>query len=120
MKKLIAVLAMTLVMVACSSPESQARDTAAALGGLLTTAQNQHQTECQANPQQSVCQLINRGIAGQNALITATETYCSMPLSPTPPDPSTVCTPVKSAEPALKAAIANANQLINEIKGVVK
>ena len=120
MKKLVVVVLATIVKVACNAPEQQARDTAAALSGVLTTAQTQNTAACQSDPNQNACQIINRGISGQNALITATETYCGFALTPTPPDPSEVCHPVKAAQPALQTAIANANQLITEVKGVIK
>lgn len=120
MKKIVVVVLATLIMAGCNSPEQQARDTAAGLSGVLTTAQSQFTASCQADSNQNVCQIINRGIAGQNALITATETYCGFALTPTPPDPSEVCHPVKTAQPALQTAITNANQLITEIKGVIK
>ena len=118
MRKLL-LLPLLLLLTGCPK-DKNARDTAAALKGLLATAQTKYQTSCQANNTQAVCQTINKGVSAQNALITAIETYCSMALTPTPPAPETPCTPVKSAESALQVAIANANQSISEIKGVIK
>lgn len=117
MKKLL-LLPVLLLLTGCPK-DKNARDTAAALKGLLATAQTQYQASCQANSTQATCQTINRGVAAQNALITAIETYCSMALTPTPPAPEAICTPVKSAEGALSVALANANQAISEIKKVV-
>jgi hypothetical protein len=108
-----------LPTVGCSPVESRARDTAAALSGSIVAAQSKYQTSCAANPKQEVCQLINRGVAGENALLTAVETYCGWAASVAPPDPAATCVPVKSAQAALQAAIANAAALTVEIKGAI-
>lgn len=114
------VLVLWLVpMLGCSPLENQARDTAAALSGSIVAAQSKYQTSCTANPAQEICQVINRGVAGENALITAVETYCGWAVTPAPPDPTAKCVPVKSAEAALKAAIANAATLTSQIKGAI-
>ena len=118
--KSVLMIAMLFVTLACPSTpplEQNARDASAALGGLLTTAEAQHQ-ECVADSTPQTCQIIKRGVSGQGALITALETYCGMTISPTL-DPSTPCVPVKSATTALQSAIANANQLVTEVKGTV-
>jgi len=108
-----------LPMMGCSPIENQARDTAAALSGAIVAAQTQYQASCSANPNQQVCQLINKGVAGENALITAVETYCGWTPSVAPPDPTATCVPVKSAQAALEVAIANASTLTLEIKGAI-
>jgi len=108
-----------LPMLACSPIENQARDTAAALSGSVVAAQTKFQTSCAANPNQEVCQLINRGVSGENALITAVETYCGWAPTLVPPDPTATCVPVKSAQAGLQAAIANATALTLEIKGAI-
>jgi hypothetical protein len=123
MKKLLWLpLAVLLCGFACpanpNNLEQNARDTVASLGGLLTTAQDQNLATCTADKTQPTCVLINRGISAQNALISATETYCGMPQSTSLA--STTCTPVKSAQAGLQTALDNATQLVNEIKGVVK
>jgi hypothetical protein len=117
MRKLL-LLPLLLLLTGCPK-DKNARDTAAALKGLLATAQTQYQTSCQANKTQPACTTINKGISAQNALITAIETYCSMALTPTPPPDNTPCTPVKSAEGALSVALANAKQSITEVKGII-
>jgi hypothetical protein len=108
-----------LSMVGCSPLESEARDTAAALSGSLVAAQTEYQTSCSANPSQQICQVINRGVSGENALITAIETYCGWAVRPAPPDPTATCVPVKSAQVTLQAAIANASALTLQIKGAL-
>lgn len=120
MRRLYALLVIFAVFGFTACPaEKPARDTAAALQGSLTAAQAKYQTSCKANPSQNVCQLINRGVSAQNALITALETYCGWSVQ-APPDPSAKCVPVNNAKDALNAALANARQLTVEIKGVVK
>ena len=106
-------------MLGCSPIEQNARDTAAALGGVLTAAQTQNQS-CITTPTQPNCVLITKGIDAQNLLITASETYCGWnPLNP-PTNPNEPCVPVKGALPALQAAVSNAVLLTTEIKGIIK
>ena len=108
-----------LTLVACSPLENQARDVAAALSGSILAAQSKYQESCVANPAQAICQAINRGVSGQNALVTAVETYCGWAVTPPPLDPSAKCVPVKSASAALQAAISNATALTVQIKGAL-
>ena len=121
MKRLtISVLVLTLLPVlGCSPLENQARDTAAALSGSIAAAQGKYQASCAANPAQEICQVINRGVSGENALLTAIETYCGWTPSLAPLDPTAKCVPVKSAQAGLQAAIANAATLTLEIKGAL-
>ena len=125
MKKLALIPIMALLLCGFACPSNlnlaqNARDAAASLGGVLRTAQLKYEVQCAADSSASPCQAINRGIAGQNALITAVETYCGWSPSAPPPDLNANCVPVASSEAALKSAIGNANQLITELKGLVK
>lgn len=108
-----------LPMLGCSPLENQARDTAAALSGSIIAAQTKYQASCGANATQEICQAINRGVSGENALLTAVETYCGWTQTLAPPDPTAKCVPVKSAQAALQAAIANAATLTLQIKGAI-
>ena len=108
-----------LVLVACSPLENQARDVAAALSGSIVAAQGKYQGSCAANPSQAICQAINRGVSGENALVTAVETYCGWAVTPPPLDPNAMCVPVKSASAVLQTAIANAAALTVQIKGAL-
>jgi hypothetical protein len=108
-----------LALVGCSPVENQARDTAAALSGAIVAAQTEYQASCAANPKQQVCEVINRGVSGENALVTAVEAYCGWSVTLAPPDPTAKCVPVKSAEAALRAAIANAATMTLQIKGAL-
>src|ERR1039457_691617 len=108
-----------LPMLGCSPIENQARDTAAALSGSIVAAQTKYQASCAANPTQEICQVINRGVSGGNALLTAVETYCGWTPTLAPPEPAATCVPVKSAQAALQAAIANAGTLTLQIKGAI-
>lgn len=110
----------TITLVACSPVEQQARDTAAALQGALTAAQTQYQATCTSNPQQRPCVTINQAVAGQNALITAVEAYCGWnPVTP-PPNPTSSCVPVKTAQAGLQTAINNANLFIAELRQIIQ
>jgi len=116
--KIVLLVVGLLAMLGCSPIENRARDTAAALSGSIIAAQTKYQASCAANANEEVCQLINRGVSGENALITAVETYCGW--APTlAPDPTATCVPVKSMEAGLQAAIANAAALTLEIKGAI-
>ena len=121
MKRLMTMFTVVIVlpMLGCSPLESQARDTAAALSGSLVAAQSKYQASCAANPSQEVCRIIDRGISGENALITAVETYCGWTPTLAPPDPAATCVPARSAKAALEAAIANAATLALQIKGAI-
>lgn len=115
----IVLIVMLVPMLGCSPLENQARDTAAALSGSIIAAQTKYQTSCAANPTQEICRVINRGVSGENALISAVETYCGWTATFAPPDPTAKCVPVKSAQAALQAAIANAGTLTLQIKGAL-
>ena len=118
LKKKALLVVCLLPMLGCSPLETQARDTAAALSGSIIAAQTKYQASCSAKPSQEICQVINRGVSGENALITAIETYCGWALT-SPPDPTATCVPVKSAQAALQAGIANAATLTLQIKGAL-
>jgi hypothetical protein len=118
-KFIVLIVILTMATVACSPLEQQARNTAAALQGVIVAAQAKYHDSCVGNPSQNVCQLINKGISGQNALITAGETYCGWSPSAPPADPNAKCVPVKGAEAALRSGISNATQLTLEIKGAL-
>ena len=116
----IIMLVLTLLpMLGCSPLENQARNTAAALSGSIVVAQTKYQADCAANPAQEICQVIDRGVSGENALITAVETYCGWTLTLAPPDSTATCVPVKSEQAALQAAIANAATLTLQLKGAI-
>jgi hypothetical protein len=112
-------MALTMALTACSPLEQKARDTAAALSGVIVAAQQKYLVTCQNNPTQGVCQNINKGVSAENALITAVETYCGWSASPAPPDPNAKCVPVKGAAAALNAAVSNAATLTLQIKGAL-
>ncbi len=113
-------LAFSLAMLACQPVEKTARDTAAALSGSIVAAQTRYQGQCQQTPTRDVCQLINRAVASQNALVSAVETYCGWQVSLAPPDPNAKCRPVKSAQAALETAITNAATITQQIKGAIQ
>src|SRR5271155_3896731 len=121
MKKLaIPLILLTLLTTACSPIEQQARNTAAALQGALTAAQAQYLTECTASPKDAPCVTINQAVAGQNALVTAVESYCGWSEAAPPAIPTATCVPVKGASAGLQTAINNANLFLVELKGILK
>ena len=120
MKKLflLPIFVLVLGLTGCPKAEQNARDAAAALGGAIQAAQIQYQVTCKAEPLGSACVTINKAVAAQNALITATEAYCGW--APGTAIAQTSCTPVASAQAALTAAINNANLFVIELKGVIQ
>jgi len=118
--RLLVVITLVSVLTACPKFEQNARDTAAALGGAITAAQAQHQTECQAAPTLATCVLINRAIGAQNALVTSIEAYCGWTAGVLPTDPNAACVPVASAKAGLQSAIDNSNVFIGQLKGVIQ
>jgi hypothetical protein len=117
--RILLTIAACLALAGCSPLLQQARNTAAALQGTLVASQAQYKTSCTANPSQTVCALINNGVSAENALVTATETYCGWSTTSPPADPNATCVPVKTAQAALTAAIANATALTLQIKGAI-
>lgn len=106
-----------LLLTACPK-DKNARDAAAALKGALDTAQVEYSASCMADPTPKLCQTIKRAVAVQNLLITTTEAYCGWDRAA--PMPTAQCVPVKSLEGALTSAVANANQAVGELKGIIK
>lgn len=118
MKRITWILPILLLLTACPKDKS-ARDVAASLSGILVAAQDEYAPVCVSNPTLSNCVVIHKGVAAQNVLITAIETYCGMQLSPIPPPADAKCSPVDSAKAALDLAISNANQAITDIKPLI-
>ena len=114
------ILVMTLATVACTPIEQQARNTAAALQGALSAAQAKYLTQCQANPKDQPCTVVNQAVAGQNALVTAVEAYCGWAQTNPPSNGTQPCVPVKSATAGLQTAVNNANLFIAELRGILQ
>ncbi len=110
-----------LLLSGCQSIEKTARDSIASFDGYLSAAVAKHDAECKADTgnQLPVCLVIVRSTRAENATVTALETYCQLAFG-TGKDPALPCTPVKSAQAGLAAAIANMNQLSSEIQGAAK
>lgn len=117
--KLVPILLLLAVTIACTPIEQNARDTSAALKGAIESAQAQYLDTCKATPAQTVCVDINKAVAGQNALITSIEAYCGWSQTAPPADLNAACVPVKTAETALQSAISNANLLVAELKAII-
>lgn len=107
-----------IVLSGCTPVEKSARDTAAALNGALTAAQFKYQDTCINEPKLHQCEIINRAVDGQNALVTAVEAYCGWSIN-APMNNGAKCIPVKSAQDGLVSALSNANLFIAELKGLL-
>lgn len=65
--------------------EANARDAAAAAQGFIQQAQQNHLTECKADPSKDFpCGVINRAVGAQNLLVSAVELYCGWPAFASP------------------------------------
>jgi hypothetical protein len=117
--KRIAIAFLCLFMIGCAPVENQARDSAAAIKGAIESAQTKYGATCRENSGQQVCDVVNKGVSAQNALITATEAYCGWSTVSPPSDPNAKCVPVSGAKASLEAAIANANEITKELKGAL-
>ena len=99
--------------------EQHARDISAALQGAIVAAQTEWVDSCKIKPSQNECMIINGAVFGQNALITSIDAYCDWNPRNPPADPAAKCVPVATAEAGLVSAIGNAQQFVNELKGVL-
>ena len=115
-RKYLVVVPIVLILFGCQPLENSARDAIAVSQGFIQQAQINHHVQCVANPTLAFpCGVINQAVGAQNALIDATETYCSWPSRPT--TPSTLpCAHNKSALPILTAALQNLSSLLPDLK----
>jgi hypothetical protein len=117
--KSILTIALLTILTSCQHLEQKARDASAGLQGSIIAAQAKYHDTCVADSTQTACQDINRAIAGENALVTSIETYCGWSVTVPPADLNAKCVPVQSAQDGLNAAIANAQTLSLEIRGMI-
>src|SRR6266404_6558752 len=115
MKKLTLVLPL-LVLAGCGV--STYRDTIATSYGFLAWGQATYKAQCQATPMAQSCALITRGIGLHNAAVDALSAYCNGPAASgnaswTAGGP---CSPIKSLQGAVEAAIRNLNPVIADVK----
>lgn len=112
---------LTLALTGCSPLENSARDAAAAAQGFIEQAQQNHLTECQANPEKDFpCQNINQAIGAQNLLIDAIEQYCGFPSRPGAEALKALegrhCIRNKAAGERLRSAVASLNSIIADYR----
>jgi hypothetical protein len=120
MRRFLVVFTLALFAVGCSPLEQNARDVSAAAQGYIDQAQSIHQTECVANPSLSVCQIINRAVDAQNALVDAVESYCGWPTRPTDQELAVAtanCQKISTAQAALSTAVRNVDNLMGDLRG---
>jgi hypothetical protein len=114
------VLVCSLVMAGCQPVEMSARDSIASAKGFIDSVAAAH-PECNTVPTGQVCVLVNRGNAVKHTAIDALVLYCAGPAFN---DGSGACQPPtdkavqqQSAE-KLKAAIANLDQIVKDIRSI--
>jgi len=110
------VLLLLLGLMGCGV--STYRDTIATSYGFIFWAQTTYKAQCQATPNAPTCTLITRGIGLHNVAVDALSAYCNGPAAPgnaswTAGGP---CSPVKSLQGAVEAAIRNLNPVIADVK----
>lgn len=86
--------------------------------GFIGDMQQKYLVTCQANPSQSECQLINKGIAAQRVAAAALNDYCSGP--PKAGDAEYMkggpCSEQSGLAPRLQVALTNLNSIMSDIK----
>lgn len=120
MKKFI--LLPLVLLLGCSGAEKNARDAIAASKGAIETAQNKYMETCKADATQQPCVIVNKAVAAQNTAINALELYCSgtAPTGGQDFQHGGVCHADKSLQPKLDAAVADLNQIIASVKGIIQ
>jgi len=112
-------LALLLATVACAPVQDVARDGIAASKGALVTAQSKYRDQCTANPAMKPCRIIHEGVAAQHLAVEALDLYCQGVATPSFLDGGK-CSPDKSVEPRLKAALQNLDVMIRDVKGLIQ
>lgn len=113
--KIAALLALTVVLVACAPLQDTARNGIASAKGFLDSEKAAH-PECAVDSEAQACYLIKRGVAAKDATIDALEAYCGGSAF----DAGAPCTPHSDLTDKLKSALANLNLTISDIKKVGK
>ena len=117
MKRIFSLVLLACVLLVGCNYEKTARDVIAASFGAITAAQLKYHDQCVAAPTVGVCVTITQAIGMQTLAIDALAAYCGF--VPTSPATQT-CAPLKAALPALQTAVANLNQITQDIQAVTK
>ena len=120
MRKLVPVLLLSGLLVACTPVERSAYNTVVAAKAFLDTERKAH-PECVAGATSTLCTDITKAVAAKDVLIDAITIYCSGPnfLNNGPCDAPKKGTPgAQQAVDKLTAAIANYKQIAADLKGV--
>ena len=114
---LVCIATLTLCLTACAPLEMSARDGIATAKGFLDAEAKAH-PECNSAPNAPVCTLIIRANAAKHVAIDALEQYCTSPGfdAGTAPCTKPVGQAGTIATSQLKAALANLNTTISDIK----
>ena len=124
MKPLAILLAFWLALLAwaCPPPHESARDTIAFNKGILDSVQADYLEKCTANPEQRICQEINRAGNAHNLAIQALIVYCGSPEF----EAGAPCTPPANKEvrkqlhDKLKVAVKNLQEIIRNLKEIAQ
>jgi len=110
-----------IFMAGCNQPLEQiARNGIATAKGYIAAAAAKHGPECIATAGKAeYCDVIVKAAYAENAAVDALETYCQLPAH-TSDNPTQPCQPLKSAAPALTAALENLNALSADLKGAAQ
>lgn len=120
LKRTIALAIFTVILAGCTPLEISAYRTIVGAKAFLDNEKKAH-PEC-ATATSIVCTDLAKATAAKDALIDAAEVYCSGPQFDTANGPCTPSSdPNKKALAAqkLNAAIANYNQILKDVKGVL-
>ena len=130
MKKYLALIPVSLLLMgfACQSSDlmktaSAARDSLAASKGVLATAHSQYDAQCIADSTKDPCPVIHKATAAQNSAADALNLFCNGAAATAGGvayADGGECHPDATLEPKLRGATTDLNQIIGDVKGVVK
>ena len=114
-------LVAVIALCACTNFVKASVATLAAAQGFIAQAQANHNTECTAAPTKPFpCVAINQAVAAQNVAVSALETYCQVPVAPTPAtlqaQGSAACNPNPTSKQVLVAALSNLGAIVAQYK----
>ncbi len=119
-----AVVTVALALVACQPLEKTARDTIATEQGFLNKAEENHLAECQAPAAagKALCVAIKKAGLARNVAIDALELFCAG--QPRPGQAAFgdggPCSPRPAAAAQLRAALADLERNISDVKAVLQ
>jgi hypothetical protein len=121
MRKFALICIALLALTGCDTFVKASVATLAGARDFIGQAQANHKDECTAAPTKPFpCVAINQAVEAQNVAVSALETYCQVPVAPTPAtlaaQGATACNPNPTAKQILVAALSNLGAIVAQYK----